>query len=90
MSTERKWNPRFVRYAEAHGRTPEQMLEHDREAWPGGKMVGFMLWIQGRWSEWRAANRLRANDVLGPADHAAFDEWLRTRAQQPEQAELAL
>ena len=41
-----KWNPRFVAYAAAHGKTPSAMLEHDDEAWPGGKMCGFILWIR--------------------------------------------
>lgn len=40
-----KWNPRFVAYAKAHGKTPSGMLKHDEEAWPGGIMCGFVLWI---------------------------------------------
>lgn len=41
-----QWNPRYVYYATAHGRTPEAMLEKDKEDWPGGCMVGFSQWIQ--------------------------------------------
>lgn len=39
------WNPRFVAYAKAHGKTPSAMLEHDAKEWPGGTMCGFILWI---------------------------------------------
>lgn len=41
-----KWNPRYVAYAKAHGQKPADMLKHDEEAWPGGKMCGFILWIR--------------------------------------------
>lgn len=44
------WNPRYVAYAKAHGAAdPDEMLERDRETWPGGCMIGFSLWIQERW-----------------------------------------
>lgn len=45
MTVAPAWNPYFVSYARANGRTPEEMIEHDRAAWPGGCMVGFMVWI---------------------------------------------
>jgi len=38
-------NPRYVAYAQAHGKTPVKMLAHDRAAWPGGCMCGFILWM---------------------------------------------
>ena len=31
-TVEERWNPRFVAYARAHGRTPEAQLEVDRAA----------------------------------------------------------
>jgi hypothetical protein len=40
-----KWNPIYVMYAEAHGRTPEDQMENDKVEWPGGKMIGFILWV---------------------------------------------
>jgi len=43
-----QWNPRFVAYAKAHGRTPEEQAKQDEKDWPGGCMVGFSQWIQAR------------------------------------------
>jgi len=40
-----KFNPRYVAYAKAHGRSPQAMLEHDDIQWPGGIMCGFILWV---------------------------------------------
>jgi hypothetical protein len=38
-------NPRYAAYARAHGKSPDEMMEHDEKAWPGGVMCGFTLWI---------------------------------------------
>ena len=80
MAEARRWNPRYVAYATAHGREPEDMLTHDREAWPGGQMVGFMLWMSRAWTTWaEATGHPRMRDpgaCLSRADHAAFDSWL--------------
>lgn len=38
-------NPRYIAYAKAHGETPEGRMETDKRRWPGGCMVGFMLWM---------------------------------------------
>lgn len=45
------FQPNFIAYATAHNMTPEAILERDRIQWPGGCMVGFMLWIQERKSQ---------------------------------------
>lgn len=42
------WNPRFVAYAAAHGRTPDAQTAHDDAAYPGGHMAGFILWASER------------------------------------------
>lgn len=71
-------NSRYVSYAAAHGMTPDEMLAADRVRWPGGSMVGFMSWIDGKWREWCALTH-RPRSALNFADHAAFDAWLEER-----------
>ena len=62
------WNPRFVAYAEAHGRTPEAQLAHDEQAWPGGKMAGYTLWLTKQWD--------RFVDTIGKAPTGMTEaEW---------------
>lgn len=74
---ERVFQPRFAAYARVHGRTPEEQIAHDKTAWPGGVMCGFILWNGARWREWRAANGFRRDDdYMSPEDHARYDRWL--------------
>lgn len=73
---ERVFQPRFAAYARVHGRTPEAQIEHDKEAWPGGVMTGFVLWNNERWREWRAANGYRHDDILPSDAHERYDRWL--------------
>lgn len=73
---DRDWNPRFLAYATSRGMTPEAALEHDREAYPGGVMCGFVLWINDRWKEWRRARGVPSLSVLGESDHADFDKFI--------------
>ena len=77
-----KWNPRYVCYARSHGKTPEEMREHDRDQWPGGAAVGFILWSNQKLREWcdLKGYRLTAcghNDtILLDADWQEYDRWL--------------
>jgi len=48
-----KFQPYFIAYAKAHGRTPEQQLEADGRRWPGGIMCGFICWIAERKNQFR-------------------------------------
>jgi hypothetical protein len=80
------YQPRYLAYCASHGKTPAQMLRHDRKAWPGGKMCGFILWISARWQEWKKANGRGRWDVLSQADHDNFDAWLNSCATFTEAA----
>lgn len=74
------WNPRYVLYAQAHGRSPEAMRAHDRDvAWPAAPACGFILWLSRSWEDWRRQRGLRHDTILDNAAHADFDEWLASR-----------
>ena len=72
------YNRRYLAYATAHGRDPEAMLAHDEQAWPGGKMAGFMLWISERWQAWARERGIVSlnNHVKSDEDHADFDRFI--------------
>ena len=81
--TTKKWNPRYVCYAKAHGRLPEKQLEQDREDWPGGCMVGFVQWNSSKLIEFsKVSPRSFYKSVLYPKDRPvlldgiAYDKWL--------------
>ena len=69
------WNSRYVKYSQAHGRTPEQQMEQDRIDWPGGCMCGFVLWIQ---KQVRDMDHAWPGTVAGGHvwDQQDFDAWL--------------
>lgn len=70
------WNPRYVAYCEAHNVTdPDEMIAFDHARFPGGRMTGFIVWIQAMWIRWDRANPGRT--MHGPAEHHDFDRWLR-------------
>jgi hypothetical protein len=75
------WNPRYVVYARAHGLTPEAMRDHDREAWPGGRAAGFILWFS-RMREEAKVEIPKAFFDGRICDHAAFDGWLDARLRR--------
>jgi hypothetical protein len=77
---QRPWQPRYVLFAQANGHTPEQQMDADDEAWPGGIMTGFICWIGEQWRgfcrEHGSRNvddaRLKYGDVIDEM----FDQWL--------------
>jgi hypothetical protein len=72
-----QYNPRYGHYARVHGRTPEQQLAADRQAYPGGAMVGFILWAQEQWRAFLAAHPEYGGERRHTdAAHAAYDQWL--------------
>ena len=74
------------------GRTPEAMLAYDRAQWPGGCMVGFMLWINAAWRAWatdlgfktpsKAKLYYDAKARLFPYGQDHFDLWLAAQSQE--------
>lgn len=88
------WNPRYVAYAAAHNKTPEAMIEHDKEAWPGGKMTGYILWSNAHWSRWfvECKGRKRAEpasssypDYISERDQKHFTAWLQQQYPAPQE-----
>lgn len=70
------WNSRYYQYARAQGRKPDEQLAHDDEAWPGGKMCGFLLWNGRRLEEFRRLLGLKSGEPLWDLDYKAYDTWL--------------
>lgn len=72
-------NPRYLCYCTAHGKSPDEMFEHDKARWPGGVMAGFICWITQQWGDWKAENNA-FNLPIGEVEHKKFDQWLSGRA----------
>lgn len=74
------WNPRYIHYARVHNRTPDEMLMHDEERFPGGQMCGFIIWIRKQWQAWsklpERGRKFPGSRVASDAAHRDFDEWL--------------
>ena len=76
-----EWNPRYLAYCRATGAAgPQEALDRDRAANPGGAMAGFVIWISRELREFRGANPSTPRDHL---DHQAFDAWLESRHPSP-------
>jgi hypothetical protein len=93
MAEQLHCNPRYLAYAGEHGHTVEQQLEHDRAAWPGGHMCGFILWSNERVAEYAKINPgAFFKGILTPwdrhggrpqlLDHDAYNLWLKCRNVQ--------
>ncbi len=77
----RDWNPRYRLYAKDHGREPDAMLARDDGKWPGGRMTGFMSWIEAAWIAFAAkygvpTHKRRDVELVVRDAHAVFDSWL--------------
>lgn len=75
-----EWNPRYLAYCAATGGLdPEATAARDAVAYPGGRMVGFIIWIGQKWAEWHVLKgRVRFQTALTAADHTDFDAWLES------------
>ena len=65
----------YLAYCKEHGNTPEQQLEKDTEDWPGGKMCGYMLWVQGKRTEFFGQGR--HNRVINEEQETNFKNWIQ-------------
>lgn len=75
--------PRYAAYCITLGaRSREEMVERDAAAYPGGKMTGFLLWIDAGWRTWDEKRGGKPQASRSAADHAAFTEWLLEGAEQ--------
>lgn len=55
-SRNHEYNVRYVYYANAHGKSPQDMMAHDTKKYPGGCMTGFLLWMACRKREFSVAH----------------------------------
>jgi len=73
------FQPRYLAYCQAHGKTPDAMMQHDIEAYPGGCMVGFLLWSNEKLAKARKEHPdWFLNSTLH--NHAEYDKWLNTES----------
>ena len=73
-------NPRYAAYAQAHGRTPDEMMEHDRSAWPGGCMCGFIVWMSEQKQAFWKVCKSAFLDRYTIRDQAAWTTFLQSVA----------
>ncbi len=64
------YQKRYIAYAKAHGKTPDEMLDHDNH-----HMVNYMLWLGNGVVEYRQEN---PDAFTGSrlVDHDGFDRYL--------------
>ncbi len=67
---------RFQAYAASQGISPDAVLERDSQEYPGGKMAGYITWLDEQWRTWHAQTNRRRGYILSPADHEDFDRFL--------------
>ena len=75
MSGTGECNPNYRAYSRAHGMSPDDMLAHDMQRWPGGCMAGFIVWI----GEQRAVLRRAHPEAFvsgNVVDETAWLAWL--------------
>lgn len=81
MSARGEWNWRYLAYCQAHGRAPEMQLAADAIRWPGGKMAGFMLWIQAQWIAYAARRGLPRYSINLMTDQKGYDRFLAAQVK---------
>jgi len=72
------YTARFLAYC--GGESPDAVLARDRDQWPGGRMIGFILWTGRQWRAWEKATGYDPREPKTMAIHDAFDAWLTQQA----------
>lgn len=76
------WNPRFVAYALAHGRGPQEQLDHDKRRYPGGRMAGYIVWHGKMLMEWvKQAGADPDHPLGGDGVNESFDRFLDEQSE---------
>lgn len=74
MDAATQWNPRFVAFAIAHGKTPEQAREECRAS----NFADYLIWNGRHIDAWK---KLTGEQHLVTLDqHDAYDRWLMEQA----------
>lgn len=69
----------YTLYAKAYDNTPDDQMVADQEKWPGGRMCGFILWMNAAWRKFDELHDPQRKDVPHtPKERDAFREWLKT------------
>jgi len=71
--TKIKWNPRYVAFAKANGRTAEEQSAVDAA---GTHTLEFQLWIGRKWQKFAEAHGCKVSYWLRIWDQDEFDKWL--------------
>ena len=71
----RTWNPRYLAYASAHGKTPEAMLDADT-AYRSSDKIGFKPWIRWAWQTWDAMHNCGPTHCRTDQEEHEFTAWL--------------
>ncbi len=78
----RNVQPRYVAYCITLGAgSAEEMIARDAVAYPGGKMAGFMVWIDASWRNWDKERGVKPGSSRSASDHTEFTAWLLQAAK---------
>jgi hypothetical protein len=70
-------NPRYMAYCLFYGITdPNKMLEKDIELYPGGKMLGFIQWIQENYLNFKKTIGRNSSDLISNDEQDKFTDYL--------------
>ena len=73
------YQPRYLAYCRANGKTPDEMMAHDEQAYPSGCMIGFLCWSSNQlFNARRGHPDWFLNGTL--INHAEYDAWLQNEA----------